>query len=309
MLPTALDIAAWLGSADARTILHDSGDDAYAGFDVALELSYQRRPSEEQRHTSLHMSALDAIATYLSGSRADTSQPAALGSAWRRRKLDVALGAWATLRHDGDAFTRLPSAKVTKGGGVPAPHSASAPRSPGFVEAHPEAIGKLVSFVRQARDGLAVGGIANDSQAGIVLLEVDAMLSLCLRVALQEANDEAIGQEDAVAMVAMPARLAALDARLMGSRSADVTLAADVHLDVGSSRVLEEATGYLDDMYLLVREPVTGRMILAVGASIAHYELAQPASLRLSDGAWRARLGTSPPPRNSFTSVYLVIPE
>src|SRR5262249_20982934 len=67
-LPSAVDVAAWLGANEARTILHESRNDAYAGFDAALTRLSARRPPDEQRHASLYMTALDVLATMLAPS-------------------------------------------------------------------------------------------------------------------------------------------------------------------------------------------------------------------------------------------------
>ena len=87
----------------------------------------------------------------------------------------------------------------------------------------------------------------------------------------------------------------------------NVALIADVHTDLGAGRVLEEATGLLQDVLMVLPEPGTQRMLLVVGAGIAHYEFLQPAAERLSDTAWRAKLASSPAPaRDAFSRAYVV---
>jgi hypothetical protein len=303
-LPTAMDVAAWLGSSEARLIEHETGDDAYVGFDDALEALYQRRPGETDasRHGSVYMSALDAIATYLASSEADKAQPMAQSAAWRRRKLEVALGAWTLLRHDVVSFARAPNAPA-----LPIlVNRYNASNVTGFVEPHPEALAKLVALVRQLVRGLeTAGALGLDSPARPMLKDIHDLLFLAFRVALREANDEPLTGEEGAALAALPSRMAELEAKL--GAIADVPRVVDVHVDAGGARVLEEATGYLDDLAVVMREPVSGRLVLAFGTAVPHYELSQPSSQRLSDDGWRARLDAgSAPRRHTFTGAYVV---
>jgi hypothetical protein len=81
-----------------------------------------------------------------------------------------------------------------------------------------------------------------------------------------------------------------------------------VHTDVGQSRVLQEGIGYLQDLWMLVREPRSQRLVLAVGAALPHFEFVQPGSLRMADLPWRARLQAgSAPPRDPLARSYAVV--
>jgi hypothetical protein len=304
-LPSALDVAAWLGSPDARTALHESGDDGYAGYEAALAARIQKRAPADSlaRHASLFASGLDAIATWIDPSAADVTVPGAHRAAFGRRKIEVGLAAWTELRHDAGTFTRL--ALAPSGAAEPAQSSSATVTA--FVEPHPEVIAKLVALVRQAKRGfLALGAISTTSPAGVVLREVDDILTTALAVALQEANDEALTQTESDLLASIPARIASLEGRVAATGMADVPMAIDVHTDLAPARALEEATGDVDQIYMVLAEPKTKRLVLAVGAAIAHYELVQPAALRLTDTSWRARLQSgNAPPRDAITSSYL----
>jgi hypothetical protein len=309
-LPTGLDVAAWLGAAEARDVLHAAGDDAYAGYDAAMERLYARRPPEGARHASLHLSALDAIATMLAPSAADAAQPSTMTSQWRRRKLGVALAAWTALRHAQVPFARFPLGPMPAAATL-APSSAGTPIAlPAFVEPAPEAIAKLLALVRQtARGTWAIAALPPDAPARALLGAIEQVLAASLAIASREANDEPLARAEAAALAELPARLAAIDAALGASHADLVSMVTDVHTDLGPGLALEEATGELDDLYVAMREPRTGRIVLAVGASLPHYELTQPAALRLGDEGWRARLhAASPPSRDAFAAGYLVEP-
>lgn len=302
-LPTALDLGAWLGSPEARVAMHETGDDAYEGFDAALEALYQRRPGDNDaiRHASVYMSVIDAIATYLAPSEADRAQPVAQTAAWRRRKLEVGLAAWTTLRHDVVPFSRAPSAPPRS----ILVNKTSTTGVAGFVEPHPEAIAKLVALVRQIMRGFeAQGAIPADGFSRPVLREVLEILDVAFRVAQREGNDQPLTAEETAQLAALPQRIAELEAKL--GPVAETPLAIDVHVDAAGGRALEEATGYLDDLALVLREPASGRMVLAYGTGVSSYELIQPASQRFRDESWRARLDASPPARRGFTESYVL---
>jgi hypothetical protein len=305
-LPTGLDVMAWLGAPDARAALHEAGDDAYERYEATLDRLEARRGPEDvtARHASLYASALDAIGTFVAPSAADSGQLGANGNAWRKRKLEAALVAWTEVRHDAITFTRLPLAK--SGTADPA-HSATA-TAPAFVEPHPEAIAKLVALVRQTIRGLGqLNALPTESPVRALLAEVDDLLATALGIALREANDEPLSPQEESALASFPARFVALESRLALTGSADAPIAIDVHTDLGPARVLEQAVGFVDEAWVVMAEPRTHRSVLAIGAALPHYEFAQPAALRLTDIAWRARLQAgSAPARDAYSKAYVI---
>jgi hypothetical protein len=297
--PSSLDVAAWLGSSEARAALHESGADAYEGFQETLDRLRLARPEDTSpwsagRHRTPYLSMIDAIETWLLPSEGDRVQPGASTPEWRKRKADVALAAWTELRHDATALTRIPLPDAS----LPS-RPAGEVAAPVFVEPHPEAIAKLLGFVRQTARALgSEGALRAGSEALQVFDEVDDLLWAALGAAVYESADEALPPPLAATLAALPARVQALEAAVVDSGAADVPLAVAVHVDVPSEFALEEATGRIEEAWMVMREPATHRLLLALGASIPHYELVQPAAHRLSDSAWRARLQTDgePPP-------------
>lgn len=304
-LPSSLDVAAWLGSGDARAILHQRGDDAYGQYADTLDRLTSARPpaGSVERHRTPYLSLIDAIETWLDPSIGDRVQPGASTAEWRARKAEVALDAWTALRHDARPMTRVQSTDVR----LPAPEPSSSP-VPVFVEPHPEAIAKLLAFIRQLERAMIAGGALPPHGAGVTVLdEVNDLLWDALGMATHEASDQAVPPDCAARLASFPARLRALEAVLEPAGAADVPLVADVHEDVPSARVLEEAIGRVEQAWMIVREPVTHRLWLAFGAALPHAELVQPASARLSDGAWRARLANEgDPPPDALERPYLL---
>jgi hypothetical protein len=254
-MPAAADVLVWLRAAEARG-----------------------------QHGSFYVSALDAIATSLAPSAADSTLPATQSPAWRGQREAAALSAWTTLRHD---FATTAEARLTRAPAPPAEGAGRVEPVLALVEPHPEAIGRLVSLVRQAMRGLdAVSALRADGPARAVLAHVDQLLTVAFEVALLAANDEAPTADQLAVLRTIPPWVAALEEALAEATARVV----DVHTDLGARTVLEEATGNPETLYLVVREPGSGRLVLAAGATIPHTELVQPLGGRLSDEAWRAKL-------------------
>ena len=304
-LPSALDVAAWLGSGAARAQLHAAGDDAYARYADTLDRVSHERPPEGslERHRTPYLSMLDAVQTWLRPSRGDGAIAGAGSVDWGARKAEAALAAWTALRHDATAMARVQVVDVRVG-----PHAGGEQVVPAFVEPHPEAIAKLGALVRQTKRALvAAGALAPQSPAVAVLDEVDDLLWTALGVAVHEAADRPVPPAMAAALASFPARLRALEASLAASGAADVPLVADVHTDRPSGRVLEEATGRIEELWAVLREPETHKLWLAVGASIPRFELVQPMARRASDATWRARIAAEGEPSpGPLEQAYLV---
>jgi uncharacterized protein DUF3160 len=296
-LPSALDVAAWLGSQEARAALHASGGDAYGGYQDALDRSRLARPEDTSpwaagRHRTPYLSMIDAIETWLLPSEGDSVQPAALTAEWRKRKARVALAAWTELRHDATALTRVPLDAYRLPARAPGDVSV-----PVFVEPHPEAIAKILGFVRQtARALVGEGALKSDSEVLQVFGAVDDLLWAALGAAVHETADDSLPPSLAATLAAFPAGVQALEAAVGDSGAAEVPLAVTVHVDMASELALEETIGRIEEVWLVMREPRTHRLWVALGAAIPHYELVLPAAQRSSDGAWRARLQTEGDP-------------
>jgi hypothetical protein len=304
-MPTALDVAAWLGSTEARAQLHAGRDDAYARYPAMLDRLMHARPPDGslERHRTPYLSMLDAVETWLRPSIGDRTQAGAATTEGRARKAEVALGAWTELRHDGTAMARVEVLDLRL-----APRTPVESAVPVFVEPHPEAIAKLVALVRQTERTLLASGMLAKGAPGLAVLdEVDDLLWTALGVAVHEASDRAVPPALLQALGAFPTRMRALEASLDGSGAADVPLIVDVHIDRQPARALEEALGRVEELWTVVREPETHRLWLALGASIPHAELTQPMARRSSDKVWRARIaadGDAPP--EALEQGYLV---
>ena len=280
--PPALDLAVAVGSVDAREVLHETGDDAYEGYEGKVSALATLPQDPRARHRYVVLSYLDALSAYLAPSGADAGQPFSTSTAWRRRKLDTALAAWSALRHFAVPFAHRAAREL-----LDEPVTADPNPTPAAVEPHPEALARLVGIVRQLRRGLvAHNGLPKLSVVVPLLEHLDELLGDALDVALRETTTVPLGATELRTLDTFPARIAALERSLAGGAAAPWI--SPVHLDVTSGRVLEEGSGYLEDGYFVLRMPGAPLPALFLGVHVPHAE--RVSTLRTTDAAWRGQL-------------------
>jgi hypothetical protein len=273
-LPSSLVVGVVLGAPDARTLLDaDHVDDA-----MLVDLGHSFHADHPTRHATLYASALDAIATYLAPSALDARRSWRASTAYERRKLEVALGAWTELRHASIPFART-SPRVALDEPLVAFDDV-----PAAIEPHAEAIARLVSLVRQAEHNDAASETRVSSQT---LARVEALLKSALSIVVAQSVGP-LAPSLAHELAAMPSRIAALERRL-GPTAAPLVVATAAQLE--SNRVVEQSTGDVEDAWLAV--DVAGTASIYVGVALPFYE--SITTLRSTDSSFAKRLAESPP--------------
>lgn len=266
-MPCALDVATWLGSEEAKKEITARGDDKLAGYSRALVTLYAERPPDP--HASVYTSALDTIAAMLAPSVSFSACPAAKSPSYAKVALESGLSAWTTLRGD---FSGATLARLEKAPPSPAatPHA-----SPALVYVEPriESIARLTALVRQTLSGLdAMKALPADAPARAVLHDADELLTVAFEVALLAANDEAPTAAQRALLSTLPAWMDSLETAMASSTPRSVV----VHVDRMQGSALVESTEQVQTLYLALREPATGRLVLVAGAHVPHVEKAVP---------------------------------
>jgi hypothetical protein len=300
-MPESLDVVAWLGAGSAEHWF-SAGNAELAALDRAAE-SVRLPEDELARHGSLYRSGLDAMATWLRTSAGEAAEPPIAAEARDRRKIETALLAWTLLRHDALAFGHVRLA--TSASATPAALGGRIGQV--FIDPHPEAIASLLGMVAQTRRGLvAIGALTEDSASAEFLTATERLLELALEGAVRALSPSSAYADLAPDLAQIPDRLAALESRA-GPAAEPVVI--DVHADLSSGKVLEEGTGAIDELFVLVRDPTSHRKLVAIGVSIPHYEFTTQAEARWSDSAWQVRVRSGrAPDRNSLRVADLVPP-
>jgi hypothetical protein len=308
-MPSSLDLAVWIGAPEARASLHESGGDTFAAYDGVLARAIAARPGEDapSRHASVYGSLLDVVTTWLAP--AHDSPRAQASPAAKRAAIESALAAWTYARHAAHPLAR---AKPPHAARTPKELQVSGAALPAFVEPAPEVIARMVATLAQMRRGLAaIAALPATSPAMTTLAEVEDILRVAMRVASRTVDDDAVSAEDTAALASLPARLARLDDPTEGVTSSMVPLVAEIFVDASGERVLSSATGLVEPAAMIVREPSTGRLMVAVGAHVAHHELVEPRAHRTTDATHRARfhgekahVAEASPPRAAYVSGF-----
>ncbi len=304
MLPKGLDIPAALGSAEAYRILQQSGD---TGFK-----SYPENMSKLQKY----LAGLDARTwtQNLYWSWIYTLQPTIQvkgagypsfmqNSAWTRKGLNAFLGSWTELKHDTVLYAKQVIAEMGGDGVQP-------PDFRGYVEPDPVCYARLASLLKMTEQGLEQRQLLADQDRGSLDRMIDLALSL-KQISEQELQNKPLTKDQDDLIKGFGGQLEhfwldALKDQGIDHRSAayknPAALVSDVATDPRGS-VLEEGTGYISEVYVVV--PVDGKLRIARGGVYSYYEFPWPAQDRLTDSKWREILKSSQaPPVPQWTSSF-----
>ncbi|NLI19147.1 MAG: DUF3160 domain-containing protein [Actinomycetales bacterium] len=295
-LPSAVDVAAVLGSSLAVGIQSEAGAGEFAGYDDQLAVltgAVADRPVEEWGNT-VYDAWLYAIAA--SFAKRGTAFPDLQRSeAWAAKALQSGLGSYAELKHDTILYAKQAFAEM--GGDFEEPASLRH-----WVEPDPVVFERLGAMAGLMRAGFAERGLLGEQAA--LLDDTIELFDFLARVARTELGGDAPSAEDNERLRFIGAELEGFAMRTgdpddMGGvdRDQDAAIVADIATGVGddgSTVVLEVATGRFDRMLVVV--PGTDGFQVAVGAVYSFHEFTSETGGRLTDEAWRAILdaGTAP---------------
>ncbi|WP_192807791.1 DUF3160 domain-containing protein [Desulfosporosinus sp. OT] len=288
MLPKGLDIPASMGS-----------QEAYAILDVLGETGYEKYP-ENMKKIQSHFATSDSAAwtqnLYWSWlhTLAPLTEPKGDGypafmnnQAWTRKQLETFLGSWTELKHDTILYAKQVYAECG-GGEIPLDDR-------GYVEPNPVVYARLAALTRMTIEGLNTRGLLNESdQTSLERLEE---LALKLNnIADKELTNQLLDDQDYELIRGFGGQLEHFWLEALRDEGVDhpsaieensAALIADVATDP-NGQVLEEATGFVSDIYAVV--PVEGKLRIAKGAVYSYYEFPWPASDRLTDQKWKEML-------------------
>lgn len=304
MLPRALDIPAALGSHEAYCILEAEGETEYKGYvDNMVKLrKYIAGLKQETWTQNLYWGWLYTLESLLPERR--QGYPAFMqNQAWKLKELNTFLSSWTELKHDTILYAEQVYAEM--GGGMEGIDDR------GYVEPNPQLYGRLAALVEMTREGLASRELLNDRDRDS--LERLERLALALKtISEKELTNTPLTDEEYDLIRSYGGQLEHFWLEALADMGVDhrsavyrnpAALVADVATDP-NGRVLEEATGYIFDIYAVV--PVDGSLRIAKGGVYSHYEFAWPLSDRLTDEKWHEMLSSGRvPPLAQWTESYL----
>jgi hypothetical protein len=287
LFPKGLDVAAALGSLRAYVILlHDYGEGQYANYMEQmqkLQNEFGQLP-EEQWVENLYWSWLYALRPLLE-TRGEGYPVFMQNQAWVDKDLNTFLGSWAELRHDTILYAKQ-SYTLKATGIMPQPQAVK-----GYVEPQPEVYARLAALAKQMRAGLEARGLL-DAEYKDKLERLESLLLSLKTMAEKELAGKALSEEEyelirniGDLMEGITTFSAKVKEEITSEADERMAIVADVHTDVNSGQVLEEAVG--DAFLIYVIAPVEGQLMVTQGGVFSYYEFIQPMDDRLTDEAWQ----------------------
>lgn len=307
MLPKGLDIPAAMGSETAYSILKEMGETDYANYPENMARLQKDIASLD---TGIWTQNLYWTWMYtlkpLTEPKGEGYPSFMQNPAWTLKQLETWLGSWTELKHDTILYAKQVYAEM---GGGEEPMD-----DRGYVEPNPLVYGRLASLTRMTIDGLSSRGLlAEDARAS--LEELEALALQLKTISEKELAQEPLTDEEYELIRSFGGQLEhfwleALKDEGVDHRSAiaenPAALIADVATDP-NGQVLEEGTGYVNNIYAVV--PVDGTLRIAKGAVYSYYEFPWPMEDRLTDQKWKAMLESGKVPEPPFWTRIYTAPE
>ncbi|MBE0447726.1 MAG: DUF3160 domain-containing protein [Actinobacteria bacterium] len=296
MLPKGLDIPAAMGSDEALNILESMGETKYENYseNMAKMKEYISRLDTKIWTQNLYWGWLYSLIP-LTKEKPEGYPIFMRNQAWVRKELNTYLGSWTELKHDTILYAKQVYAEM--GGG------SEKKDDRGYVEPNPYVYARLASLLKMTRDGLQTRGLLSEkNKENLGRME---RLALSLKtISEKELNGVPLTDEEYELIRSYGGQLehfwleAFRDEGIKSIRQIDdkpAAIIADVATDPYDGRVLEEGTGYIYEIFVVV--PVDGTLRITKGGVYSYYEFPWPMSDRLTDSKWREMLNSGKAPR------------
>lgn len=288
MLPKGLDIPAAMGSSEALDILKTQGDTQHACYpeNMAALKTYIDAVSIPVWTQNLYWGWMYSLRP-LTEKRGEGYPLFMQSSAWLRKQLNAFLGSWTELKHDTILYAKQVYAEM--GGGPPEEKD-----DRGYVEPEPVFYARLAALTKMTNEGLSSRGLSDQSDKDILKIMEELCVSL-KTISEKELQMQSLTKEEYELIRGYGGSLEHLYTKAMEDVCKDknarlclddnpAALVADVATDP-NGQVLEEATGKIDTIYVIV--PVEGKLRIAKGGVFSYYEFPWPMTDRLTDTKWR----------------------
>ena len=205
--------------------------------------------------------------------------------AWKDEKLNTFCGSWTELRHDTILYAK--QSYVVPIWVPPASYE-------GFVEPLPLLWSRLKGLILQMKEGFSNLGLLPELY-NFTLSGFYEQVNFLLNISLKELNNTALTKTELSTLFDFGKILSSYLVDLEDVHQ-KTTLVADVSTDPNTGQVLEEGTGYVHLLAVVVHDPKTDTLKIALGPVFSYYEFTQPMSNRLTDEEWAQMLseGTAP---------------
>lgn len=307
MLPSAMDIPAVLGSAEAEAILKEQGAFDYEGYGDNLEKlkNTVAGADEDIWKASLYNNWLNTIRPLVE-EKGEGYPVFMQNKAWTRKQLNTFLGSFTELKHDSVLYAKQVYAEM--GGGEPEDRDFR-----GYVEPQPEVYAGLAYLSMLTREGLEEYNlISGEAAENLQLLQ--ELSEKLLVISNKELKSENLTEEEHDLIKTFGGQLEHFWFEALSDGS-EKYLHPDEHpsavvTDIATNpngSVLEIGTGGVDKILVIV--DVEGTLRIAEGFVYSYYEFVQPIDERLTDKEWRIKVGIDLPEKPDGTPDYDAVQE
>lgn len=306
MLPKGLDIPAALGSREAYDILKAMGETDYRDYSRNMALLQEGLTYLDQGiwTQNLYWGWLYSLLP-LTWEKPEGYPSFMRNQAWARKDLNTFLGSWTELKHDTVLYAKQVYAEAGGGG--------DDIDDRGYVEPNPYVYGRLASLVRMTREGLKAKELL-DYRDEINLERMEELALSLKTIAEKELSNIPLTDEEFDLIRGYGVQLEHFWLEAMRREGIDhrsavhdrpAALVTDVATDIDGGLVLQEATGYISDIYVVV--PVEDKLRIAIGGVYSYYEFPWPLADRLTDTRWHQMLDKKEaPPLPAWTNTFVV---
>ena len=294
MLPKGLDIPAAMGSDEALDILDEMGETKYKNYEANMSKmrTYISGLAKNIWTQNLYWSWMYALRPLLE-EKGDGYPAFMQNTAWLRKELNTYLGSWTELKHDTILYAKQVYAEL---GGAPEDLEIK-----GYVEPYPEVYARVAALCEMTREGLEDRDLIEKRDSD-TLESMEELVRDLLDISIKELENKTLSKDDYDLIRTFGGQLEHFWMEALRDEGVEsisqlannpAALVADVATDP-NGQVLEEATGYINNIYVAV--PIEGDIVLAQGGVFSQYEFVEPLSGRLTDSEWQDTLESGDAP-------------
>jgi hypothetical protein len=309
MLPTMLEVPAAIGDDTALDIIK-SDTNFYTFPNYEAQMTKLRTSLSEIGLDKWTQNLYWSWIYTLNGMVGDTPEGYPgfmLTDKWQRKELNTYVSSLTELKHDTILYSKQVMAEMGDAG------PDQAPDDKGYVEPNLETYRRLLALVQMTRSGLLDRDLitaTNDDECRFLedrsqkaycnLDHLESVVTTLINISKKELVEEPLTQDEYDFIRNYGGELETMFLNTLDPDANRYTAVDDnpamLIADVASApgEVLEEGTGYINNIYVIV--PVEGELRITKGAVYSQYEFKVPSSSRMTNEQWRAMLeqGTQP---------------
>jgi hypothetical protein len=290
--PTALMVSTLMGSKTSSSLLNEwiknnapESDKVLANRMVTLQ-DYFNKTTQAQWTQNIYWSWLYSIKSLFNNFNIAGYPMFMKSDDWNKKNLQGFLGSFTELKHDTLLYAKQSYAEKGGGGGDEPPPAKPVPK--GYVEPNIDFFDRLIALVNLSNDGLKQFDIL-PSFLQARNIEFMEALKFYKSIAVSELENKKISDDDFEKLRLSAGSLDQIlknpDSEILLESNARSAIIADVHTDVKTGKILYEADGIPNYIYVAVKD-VNGTR-LTKGLVYSYYEFTNPIAKRLTDQDWQ----------------------